>query len=393
MDTLRNPFAPGAGTPPPTLAGREDILGRSRLAIGRAKIGKPSKSFMLSGLRGVGKTVLLADAQNHADRTGCASLMINADEGRKFESVLAPGLYDVLLSLDRIEKAKKAGMIALKTFALFCRSFGMRINGAEFYLTLPIEHKFANSGILEADIIDLFEVVGAAAKEKETAVALIIDELHLLEKSEMSALIMAMHKVQQKSLPIVLIGGGLPQLRSLAGKAKTYAERLFDYPEIGSLEGEDAAKAVAEPIEDEGCAIQDSAVKEIVDQTRGYPFFLQVWGHYAWNIAKESPITKSDVASAHTSARQFLDENFFPLRMDRLANSEKDYIYAMAELGPGPYRSRDVAAKMGKGVEDVAARRSSLLKKGTIYSLERGVAAFTVPLFDEYLRRIQANAP
>lgn len=391
MDHRRNPFTPSAGTPPPTLSGRDNILQKSRIAIDRAKIGMHAKSFMLVGLRGVGKTVLLSDAQNYADSTGCASLMIEADEGKSFESVLAPRLYNILLSLDRIEKAKKAGQLALKTLALFCRTFGMRFNGVEYYLTMPVEHNFTSSGILEIDIVELFETVGTAAKEKETAVTLVIDELHLLNNSEMSALIMAMHRAQQRSLPIVLIGGGLPQLRAIVGKAKSYAERLFDYPEIGSLEEEDAAKAIVEPIERTGCAIQDDAIKEIIDRTRGYPYFLQSWGHFAWSMAEKSPIVKSDVLSAQSIAQQSLDENFFQIRMERLTNKETDYICAMATLGPGPYRSGDIAAKMGRKVESVAPLRNSLLKKGMIYSPKHGDAAFTVPMFDDFLRRTQAN--
>lgn len=393
MDPLRNPFVPGAGTPPPTLAGRDDILDRIHLTLARVKTGRPAKSLMLVGLRGVGKTVLLAKAQDYAKKNDYICDFIEVQEENNLENLLVRSLRSVLLSLDKIEKAKDIGRQALRTLASFAGAFKARIGDISFSFNLDPERGSADSGNLEYDIADLFEAVGNAAKQKDTAIALVIDELQLLDKFEMRALIMAMHRVQQKNLPIVLIGGGLPQLRSLAGKAKSYAERLFDYPEIGSLGKDDAAQALVEPIEAEGCSIDGNAVNQIIAKTEGYPYFLQAWGHHTWDYAKSSPITENDVSIAHQIAEKNLDESFFQVRMDRLSDSEKGYLFAMAKLEPKLRQSGKIAAQMNRTVERVAPLRSALLKKGMIYSPKRGDTKFTVPLFDEYLRRFQANAP
>lgn len=390
MDPLRNPFAPGAGVSPPKLAGRGEILETASLTLARAKIGRPAKSLMFVGLRGVGKTVLLSETLDDAKKNGYVCSFIEVQEDSCLESLIAPSLRSVLLSLDKIEQAKEAGRLALRTFAAFVGAFKAKIGDISF--SFEPELGTADSGNLEYDIANLFEALGYAAKQKGTAVAFIIDELQLLKKSEMSALIMAMHRVQQKGLPVVLFGGGLPQLRALSGKAKSYAERLFDYPEIGSLETEDAAQALVEPIEAEDCSINRNAVEAIIARTEGYPYFLQAWGHYTWNCAANSSITEEDVIAAHQIAEKNLDEGFFQVRMDRLTNMEKNYLFAMAELGSGPHRSGDIASLLGRSVESVAPFRNTLIKKGMLYSPRHGDTEFTVPLFDKYLRRIQASA-
>ena len=200
---------------------------------------------------------------------------------------------------------------------------------------------------------------------------------------------MALHRIQQRQLPVVMMGGGLPQILGLAGRSKSYAGRLFDYPRVGALERKDARAALVEPVEGEGCSIESDAVEAMIDKTSGYPYFLQTWGHYSWNRAGDEVIDKEDVEAATIDALRSLDESFFQVRFDRLTNAEKDYLFAMAELGPGPHRSGDIAGKLRRKVESVAPTRSSLIKKGMLFSPSHGDTAFTVPMFDQFLKRVR----
>ncbi|MEM7720555.1 MAG: ATP-binding protein [Pseudomonadota bacterium] len=388
MDELRNPFSPGAGTPPPILAGRDEILHKTELTLNRVRAGRPAKSFVAVGLRGVGKTVLLNEVYEKAMGLGYLAVQIEAHESKNLPETLLPKLRQLVIRLDRMEQAKEAGKRALKTLAAFAGAVKATIGDIEFSLSVEPEVGSADSGDIESDLADLFETVGQAAKAKDTAIALIIDELQYLSEPEMSALIMAMHRIQQRQLPIVLVGGGLPQILGLAGRSKSYAERLFDYPRVGPLNAEDSSRAIREPVEDEDAEISAEALAEVIRVTEGYPYFLQTWAYYAWNIAKNNRIEASDIAQATDSATRSLDESFFQVRFDRLTNAEKEYLFAMAELGPGPHRSGDIAAKRNRKVESVAPIRSGLIKKGMVYSPSHGDTAFTVPMFDEYLLRL-----
>lgn len=389
MDPLRNPFAPGAGTPPPKLAGRDDILQRTETTLERVRAGKAAKSFIVVGLRGVGKTVLLNEVYERASNLGFEAVQIEAHESKTLPQLLIPKLRQITIRLDRIQQATEAGKKALRVLAAFANCIRATIGEVEFGLSIEPEIGSADSGDLEVDLADLFEEIGRAAKAKGTAVAIIIDELQYLSEAEMSALIMAMHRVQQRQLPIVLIGGGLPQILGLAGRLKSYAERLFDYPRVGALETNDARAALVEPIEREGSSIKDDAVQEIITKTEGYPYFLQTWGHYSWNRARDI-VTKTDVELATRDSLKSLDESFFQVRYDRLTNAEKDYLFAMAELGSGPHRSGDIAGRLRRKVESVAPTRNSLIKKGMLFSPAHGDTAFTVPMFDQYLKRVRS---
>lgn len=216
---------------------------------------------------------------------------------------------------------------------------------------------------------------------------LAIDEVQYLRPNELSALISAIHRTTQLSLPVILVGAGLPQLPGLAGDAKSYAERLFDFPEIGSLAPGDATAAIAIPAEERSARFDDDALELVVQEAKGYPYFLQEWGYHAWNHAPSNVITADDVHAVRPVVTDQLDRNFFLVRFDRLTPREKDYLRAMAELGPGPHRSGDIASCLGVRVESVAPRRSQLIVKGMVYSPAHGDTAFTVPLFDSYLRR------
>lgn len=392
MDPYKNPFAPGAGTQPPELVGRAEIISRARLTLERVRRGRHEKSFLIVGLRGVGKTVVLNRILEAAEELKMKTIQIEALEDRRLVSLLIPKLRQVLLTLDRGEQVNAVVKRALRVLASFARAVTATIEGVEFGLSIDPELGSADSGNLELDLPDLFEAVGQAARAKETTLAIIVDELQYATESEMSALIMALHRVSQRNLPLVLIGGGLPQLVGLAGRSKSYAERLFDYPRLDRLRVDDAKAALREPIEREGATISDAALLAIVTQTQGYPYFLQEWGYQAWNCAEGPEIAATEIAKVNEQALRRLDESFFRVRFDRLTPVEQRYMFAMAELGAGPHRSGDIAANMDREVQSVAPHRSSLIRKGMIYSPAHGDTAFTVPMFDEYLKRVTRGA-
>jgi len=393
MDEIRNPFSPGAGTPPPELAGRGALIAQIKLLLARTKEGRSAKSALLVGLRGVGKTVLLNELESLAEHAGYKVILLEAHESKPLTALLAPPLRKLLLSLDRMSNVSdkvKRGLRVLKGFAN-----GLKVRLADFEIGLDIEPEAgaADSGDLEADLPELFIAVAEAAQDRKIPVAILIDEIQYLNTKELSALIMAMHKMAQKRLPLVLIAAGLPILPGLAGESKSYAERLFDFPEVGALAAEDARKALRDPAQAEGADFTDAALDEIIKLTQGYPYFLQEWGYQSWNHAAQSPIQLADVLRATPKIIQRLDANFFRVRFDRLTPREKDYLRALAELGAAPQRSGDVAAVLGVKVQAVAPLRDSLMKKGMIYSPAHGDTAFTVPLFDTFMQRAMPQLP
>jgi hypothetical protein len=393
MDENLNPFAPGAGTPPPELAGRNDVLQGAETTLGRIRNRRPAKSFILIGLRGVGKTVLLNEIQRKADKQGYASIYIEAHEGKPLVELLVPEMRRLLLELDRMGAINAQVKRGLRVLLSFVSKVKVKYEGLEVGLDVDPEHGVADSGDLEADLTQFFMAVGEAARARDKPVALIIDELQYLEESELSALIMAIHRVTQRQMPIVMVGAGLPQLVGQMGRSKSYAERLFDFPQIGTLNKADARRALEEPVQEAGEHFAAAALTQIIKITEGYPYFLQEWGYQSWNLATKSPISLATVNKATDVAIQRLDQSFFRVRFDRLTPREKDYLRAMAELGPGPHRSGDIADMLGVKVESVAPLRSSLLRKGMIYSPQHGDTAFTVPLFDQFMKRVMPKMP
>jgi hypothetical protein len=387
MDEVRNPFAPGAGTQPPELAGRQQILEQARLTLARAEQGRNARSFMLIGLRGVGKTVLLNRIGQMADGMRFRTILVEAHEDKKLADLLLQPLRQLLLQLDALGAVNDKVKRSLRILKSFAKSVKVKVGEFEIGLGIDAEKGVGDSGDLETDLPELFAAVGEAAKARKTVILLLIDELQYLNNVELSALIMAIHKINQRGLPLVLIGAGLPQLVGQMGKSKSYAERLFDFLTIGPLAAKDALTAIIEPVTKEGEQIAKSAAAAIVAETKGYPYFLQVWGYQAWNTAPQSPIRLKDVEAAKPGVLRSLDESFFRVRFDRLTPTEKTYLRAMAELGPGPHRSGDVADILNAKVQSVAPTRNSLIKKGMIYSPAHGDTAFTVPLFDEFLKR------
>jgi hypothetical protein len=392
MDPVRNPYSPGAGTPPPELAGRDELRETVRVALERVRLGRPTKSLLMVGLRGVGKTVLLDRMRDDAEASGIHTLRVEAPESRSLPAMLAPELRLALLRLSKNENAKSLARPALRGLAGFAKALKVKYHDIEVGIDFEPEPGLADNGDLELDLQALLQAAGEAAREATTALALFVDELQYVEEDELAALITSLHRTAQRRLPVVLVGAGLPQLRGRTGRAKSYAERLFDFPEVGPLSPDAAASAIAKPAEAEGVAVNEDALVNIVDRTHGYPYFLQEWGKHAWDVAGESPITVEDVDRASEIATASLDESFFRVRFDRLTPSEKRYLRAMAELGPGPHRSGEIACVLKQKVTSLGPTRSQLIGKGMIWSPSHGDTAFTVPLFDEFMRRIMPGS-
>ena len=391
MDPRTNPYAPGAGTTPPELAGRDEIIERASIALDRCRNGLASRGLFLVGLRGVGKTVLLTRISRDAEAKGFSVVLIETPEKRSLPALLIPHLRAALLKLDRIAATGNLAKRALRALGGFVRAMKLKYRDIEFGLDLGTEQGVADSGDLEHDLVDLFTEIGRAAKERKSAVVLFIDEIQYIEEDQFAALIMALHKCAQNQLPMTLIGAGLPQLVGQAGRAKSYAERLFEYPEIGPLNKPAAREALEAPALKLGVKYESGALDDILGQTRAYPYFLQEWGKHSWQCAKQSPITRSDVKAATFLAISELDASFFRVRFDRLTPGEKRYLRAMAELGEGPHRSGDIAHLLNKEVQSVAPIRAALIGKGMIYSPSHGDNNFTVPLFDGYLKRVMPS--
>ena len=340
------------------------------------------------GLRGVGKTVLLDRMRDNAESAGFQTVRVEAPEGRSLPALLAPELRVALLRLSRSEKAKDLAKRALRALAGFANALKVKFQDIEVGLDFEPEPGLADNGDLEHDLQALLEVAGTAAQGADTALVLFVDELHYVPEEQLAALVTALHRCAQRKLPVVLVGAGLPQLRGQMGRAKSYAERLFDFPEIGPLHPAAARDAIVKPARENGVDFEDRAVTLIIQDTRGYPYFLQEWGKHAWDAADASPITEPDVERASVTAVARLDESFFRVRFDRLTPSEKRYLRAMSELGAGPHRSGNIADELRRKVTSLGPTRNQLIAKGMIWSPSHGDTAFTVPLFDQFMKRI-----
>lgn len=391
MDPQRNPFAPGAGTPPPELAGRDQLLERVDIALARIRAGRSAQSVILYGLRGVGKTVLLSAMRRKAEADGMAVIAVEAPEQRSLPAVLAPALRAALLRLDRSKDISQKVQRALSALAGF-----VKLKATFGDLVISVEHEpepgLADSGDLQSDLTDLILATGDAARDRGTAAVLFVDELQYVAEEELAALIVALHAANQNQLPITLVGAGLPQILSQMGRAKSYAERLFSFEPVGPLEPSAAELALRSPVEQEGEQIDNAAIDAIYAATQGYAYFLQEWGKQCWDIASASPISAQDVEAAEAVAIAHLDNSFYRVRLDRLSPAEKRYVRAMASLGGGPQRSGDIAQAMGVKVTSIAPVRSGLINKGMIYSPGHGDTAFTVPMFDRYILRVMPES-
>lgn len=387
MDPRRNPFSPGAGTAPPELAGREALIDRNAIALDRIRSGRAARPSILYGLRGVGKTVLLSAIREIAEGEGMIIVSIEAPENRSLPGMIVPKLRAALLRLDRMKQATESVTRALRALAGLAK-LKVKYDDLEIAIDIAPEPGLADSGDLDSDLTDVIITIGQAARERGSAIVLVIDELQYVPEEQLAALISALHQANQKQLPVTMVAAGLPQLLGQMGRAKSYAERLFEFVAVGPLNTDAARDAIRLPIEREEENIDADALDAIVAQTQGYPYFLQEWGKHSWDVADSSPISVQDVHSATQSALAELDASFFRVRFDRLTPAEKRYLQAMSTLGQGPHRSGDIAEQLGVKVSSVAPTRNSLIAKGMLYSPSHGDTAFTVPLFDGFMRRV-----
>jgi hypothetical protein len=392
MDPRINPFSPGAGSPPPELAGREPFLEQAAISLDRLRHGLHARSMILVGLRGVGKTVVLNRVDALAQEAGYHTAFLEASEGQTLAELVVPALRQILYRLDLKENLGDKSRRALRVLRSFLAGLGLKakagLGDLELEMAIDPERGSADSGNLESDLSELLQAVGEAAAERQRAIALCIDEIQYLREKDFGALIMALHRVAQRRLPLVLVGAGLPQIRGLAGRSKSYSERLFEFPEIGALSASHAEAALQIPVRQLGVAFAREALDKIVEVTRGYPYFLQQWGYEAWNLAEGPVIEFGDIERTTGQAIRRLDQSFFRVRFDRLTPREKDYLRAMAAMGPESHRSGEIAARLGVKIQSVAPVRDALIRKGMIYSPVYGETAFTVPLFDEFLGRM-----
>ena len=385
MDRRNSPYAPGAGLQPPELAGRDRLIDDVTIDMDRVLKRRPTKGLVLLGLRGVGKTVLLNRLRAFADDKGFETAKIEAPEGGALPDLLAPELRRILYSLDLRQAGGRHLRRAVNVLRGFANAFKLKIGDIEFSVeAAPGE---GDSGNLEQDLPPLLMAVAEAAAERRSAVGLFLDEIQYLSSVELAAVVVACHEIAQRNLPLLFIGAGLPQVAALAGKAKPYAERLFDYPEVGALDSAAARAAITIPARKEGVSFDDGAVDAILQDTQNYPYFIQAWGFQVWNRAPASPIARDVVADAIPDVIAHLDTNFLRVRFDRLTVLQQKYLRAMAELGPGPHQTGQIAATLGVGAASVATVRQQLVNKGMVWSQRRGETAFTAPLFDSFMKR------
>jgi len=391
MDPRTNPYAPGAGTQPPALVGRDEQIEAFDILLERLENGYAEKSMIITGLRGVGKTVLLDVFREKAEARNWATVEWEVEKSASLESKIAIQTRRALLQIAPkakwSDRAKRAAAI-LKSFTITFNPDGAVTAG----LNVEALAGVGDSGALSEDLSDLFVALGEAARERETGVIFLLDEIQYLESGELEALITALHKCARRSLPITLVGAGLPQIPRLAGEARSYSERLFEFPVIGHLALESHARdALTLPARSLDVEYEDAAVDLIVEYTQGYPYFLQEYGKVLWDEASDSPITGYDATQALPLVDAKLDSNFFRVRVVRATNLELQYLCAMAELGPDPQRAGDVARRIDRTSEQAAPIRARLIDKGLLYTPEHGYAAFTVPQFEKYLLRSQTN--
>jgi hypothetical protein len=385
MDPVRNPYAPGAGSRPPALTGRDREIEAWRILLQRLELGRHEKSLIITGLRGVGKTVLLNTLEAIAEDAGFRTAGTEITHDTDLRRLMARLVRRALLSLSPVERMKDRARKA----AAVLKSFTIQIPDV---VTVGMDVEPAtglgDSGDLGEDLGDVLISLGAAAKDHRTGVVFLFDEIQFFDRGSFEALIAALHRVAQRGLPLTLVGAGLPQLPALAGTAKSYAERLFDFPSLGPLDEAAAREALERPAQEEEVWFEPAAIAAILEFTERYPYFLQEYGKHAWNLAPGPDITLEVTEEARPQVRFQLDENFFRVRIGRITSAELRYVAAMAELGEGPIRSGEIAARLGRpGPESVAPTRARLIAKGIIYSPAHGLNLFTVPQFDDFLRR------
>ena len=391
MDRLHNPFTPGAGSLPPELAGRASVIEDGRVLAGRTLLGRYEKSLLLIGLRGAGKTVLLKHLAESARQNGVMPILVEVRNAKSDMEELTLRLREALSDLDYAEKAKAQIHHAFSVLRNFVKAFS--INIGEFGVSVETATGIAASGKMELDLSEVLLAVARAAKGANRAIGLYIDELQNLELEAMRGIIVAIHQSAQNCLPLYLVGSGLPSIRGLVGKSKTYAERMFNYADVGALSESDVDAAITIPLNENGLDIERDAIHVIYEQTQGYPYFLQEYGYQLWLSAQASPIAKTDVDAIIGNVKQRLDANFFDVRFDRVSNQERRFLRIMADSEDGQSVSvSDVAARMNRTLSSLSPIRASLIRKGMLYSPSHGKVAYTVPLFGDYMKRMVCSS-
>ena len=386
MDRLRNPFTPGAGALPPELAGRSAIIEDGRVLTGRTLLGRYEKSLLLIGLRGVGKTVLLKHLAENARRTDVVPVVIEVRNANSDFEELALRIKEALCAIDFASRVKDSVNRAFTILRNFVKTFSLNIG--DFGIEIEAAQGIASSGKMELDLSEVLLASARAAKASNKAIGMYVDELQNLQLEAMRGIIVALHFAAQESLPLYLVGSGLPSIRALVGKSKTYAERMFNYAEIGALCKEDVDLAITVPLNNNGLDIEPEAITEVFEKTKGYPYFLQEYGYQMWIAAEKSPISADDVRRIVPDVQNRLDSNFFDVRFDRISNREKEFLRAMAEFPQDKaVPMSELVGMMGRPLSAISPIRASLIKKGVVYSPEYGGIAYTVPMFADYMKR------
>jgi hypothetical protein len=384
VDPVRNPYSPGAGTRPPALVGRDREIEAMDVTLQRLLLGRDGRSQMLTGLRGVGKTVLLNEFEQLASGRGYFHEHIEVSEDGRLPARLVAAFRRVLLAMDA--KRRIGGRVRRALGVL--KAFSLRIpDGPELHLDVDAVYGPADSGDLGADLAGLFVELGDVARGQETGVLVTIDELHYVDLATLEALVVGLHRAAQLRLPVTVAGAGLPSLATLTGEAKSYAERMFTFPRIGSLAADQAHEALEAPARDDGVEWDAGALDRVLEVAQCYPYFLQAFGKEAWDVAEGDVITREEVERSIPVAVAELDDGFFRVRTGRTNDTERLYLRAMAELGPGPVKSTDVAALLGRKTNALAPTRDVLIKKALCYSPRWNEIDFTVPMFGDFMRR------
>jgi hypothetical protein len=392
VDAYRNPYTPGAGSRPAALTGRDAEIERFQIAIGRLSHGASEQGIVIHGLRGVGKTVLLNKMEEVATEAGWVTAFSEVRRGDDFRAVMARALFNAIRQLD----ARRIGSHVIGRLKAAFASFSATLTTdgtIRFGFEVAPARGTADSGDLETDLVEMLQELGGAAEHGRTGGAILLDELQLARRDDLEALVAAVHRANQKALPIAVVVAGLPTLPAALAEAKTYAERLFSFPRLGALKESDARDALLLPARGEGVGYEDEALTMLLDRAGGYPYFLQEWGRGVWDVAVANPISAEDVEAAIPEVERKLSQNFFAVRLARATPAERRYCAAMANLGDGAQESAAIARSMGyTNVRAASSLRASLIDKGILYSVERGELDFTVPRFAEFMRSCGATS-
>ena len=392
MDNINNPYTPNAGASPEALIGRDDQTQAFEVLLKRLTRGRSEQSMIITGLRGVGKTVLLNRFVEIAAAEGWEVVEFEASkhDDRHFRQTMFSQLKAALLRLSPRARWTSRGKRAAEVLSSFAVSVDQQGTWSVSWDVPPAEG-FADHGDLGMDLTDVFLAIGEAAREVGKGLVVLVDEVQFLTSSQLEALIQSVHKTVQKNLPVTFVGAGLPQIAELAGDAKSYAERLFKFPRIDSLQGDEARKALTEPAASEGAVFDTDAVDLAMEITRGYPYFIQELGYQVWTVASDDRVRREDIEVAREAYDAKLDSSFFRVRLDRATPLQTAYMRAMAQLGPEPQKAADVARLLGRDSTQVGPTRAELIEMGLLYTPDHGYAAFTVPDFDKFMLRAVPN--